>query len=336
MGLPSSMRAVVWHGPGDLRVEDRPLPRLTPGTSLVAVTAAGMCATDRDLTAGRLPDPAPGLIPGHEITGIVVAGEERPGIRLGDRVVVDTVYSCGICATCSAADPSACTSPGELGFTADGGWAQYIRVHTTRLHRVPESLPPTEAAIAEPFAMPLGALLDANAAIANARVLVVGGGMAAIAFASAAFALGARRVDVCLRTQRRADLFRAIHPDIHLTTAGAIEAGSADISIDSVGTSASLRTAVAGVRSRGLIICYGFTDETVRDFPIADFVMRNLRMSGHTNPKDVWPTLVDMLDRRVLATAGLVDRVITIDEVPGVVADWSDNLRTVIEFGSAT
>ena len=336
MGLPTSMRAVVWHGPGDLRVEDRPLPELSPGTSLVAVKAAGMCATDRELTAGRLPDVAPGVVPGHEITGTVVGGEETADIHLGDRVVVDTVYPCGTCPTCSAANPSACSAPGELGFTADGGWAQYIRVHTARLHRIPDHLPATEAAIAEPFAMPLGALLDANETVAGKRVLVVGGGMAAIAFASAAFALGARHVDVCLRTQRRADLFRAIHPDIHLTTAELAQPGCADISIDSVGTSASLRAAVVGVRTGGLVICYGFTDEAVDGFPIADFVMRNLRMSGHTNPKNVWPTLVDLLDQHALATAGLVDRLITIDDVPDVVANWSDNLRTVIEFGGTT
>jgi threonine dehydrogenase-like Zn-dependent dehydrogenase len=326
------MRAVIWHGPGDLQVEDRPVPSYKPGKSIVAVTLAGICATDRELTAGRLPDISPGFVLGHEITGVIVAGDESQDIHIGDRVVIDTVYTCGVCESCTQNPTAECLSPGELGFTADGGWAQYVSVDTHRLHKIPNHFSWNEAVLIEPFACPLGALLDSKETIKGMRVLVVGGGIAAIAFASAAFALGARQVEVCLRTQRRSEIFRAIHPDIHLTTSENLERGVADISIDSVGNSSGIQTAVAGVKNHGLVICYGFTEDVVKDFPLAEIVLRNLRLSGHTNPKNVWPSLIHLLDQRAIATAGLVDRVITIEEVPQAVAHWEKNLRTVIQF----
>lgn len=332
MSLPTQMRAVVWHGPGDLRVEDRPVPQPKPGTSIIATAVAGICATDRELTIGRLPEISPGFVLGHEITGVVVAGDETQDIHLGDRVVVDTVYSCGTCESCRRDSPSDCSATGELGFTADGGWAQYVRVDTHRLHQIPNHLSWTEAALIEPFACPLGALLDSKESIQGKRILIVGGGVAAIAFASAAFALGAGYVEVSLRTERRSKIFKAIHPDIHLSTSDHVKRGSADISIDSVGNSTSIQTAVSGVKNQGLVICYGFTEDVVKDFPLADLVLRNLRLSGHTNPKNVWPTLIDLLDQRAITTTGLVDRVISIEEVPRAIATWGKNLRTVIQF----
>lgn len=332
MGIPTIMRAVVWHGPGDLRLENRPTPQLRPGTSIVRVTTAGICATDRELTSGRLDGVAPGVVPGHEITGELVAISEGSHLELGDRVVVDTVCGCGRCASCVRGAPSECVSPGELGFTADGGWAEYVGVETPRLHRVPDSLPSNEAVLAEPFAIPLGALLDCNEPIAGRRILVVGDGMAAFAFASAAFALDAGHVDVSLRHEERASLFQTINQDIHLVTGDHVEPGLADISVDTVGRSASIRTVIAGTRNRGLTICYGLADAFVQDFPLSEVVLRNLRISGHTNPRQVWPTLVGLLEDRALRTEGLVDRVVTLDDVPDVVTNWTRSFKTVMKF----
>lgn len=326
------MRAAVWHGPNDLRVEDRPVPTLSTGTSIVSVKAAGMCATDRELTAGRLASISPGYVLGHEITGVVVETDETYGIHVGDRVVVDTVYSCGLCQNCLADNYLKCSDPGELGFTADGGWAEYVKVQNRRLHKIPDFLPWTQSVLIEPFACPLGALVDSKEEIKGKRVLVVGGGVAAYAFASGAFALGAGEVTVSLRSSRKMETFSLIHPDVHLVTSDQVKPGKADISIDSVGNSSSLQTAITGVKTRGLVICYGFSDEAAQDFPIADVVLRNIRLSGHTNPENIWPTLLKMIEAGTISTAGLADRAIGLEEVPEAVAHWGGNLRTVVHF----
>ncbi len=326
------MKAVVWRGPGDLRYEERPVPIATPGTAIIKTARAGICATDHEVSIGRIPGVETGFVLGHEITGVVVSTDHTHGILVGDRVVVDTVYSCQVCNYCLDGTPLQCLSPGELGFTADGGWAEYVKVDTQRLHKIPDHLPWEESVLSEPFACPLGALLDCGEVIAGKHVLVVGGGLAAIAFASAAFALGASRVEVSLRTKRRSEIFQKIHPDLQLSSTEDFKEAVADISIDSVGNTASIQTAIAGVKNQGLVICYGFNEDSVNDFPLTQVVLRNLRISGHTNPSNVWPTLIKMLDKGSITTRGYVDQVVTLEEVPSVVAAWEPHLRTVIQF----
>ena len=164
------MRAVILNGEGDLRVGEREIPKLLPGKSLIEIALAGICATDREVFSGRIPDIKPGVIPGHEITGTVVAGDESNEIKIGDRVVADTVYDCGKCDSCRTSSVTGCSNPGELGFSADGGWSQYVLVDTSRIHKIPDHLSFEESVITEPFVIPFGALLDSKATIKDQRI----------------------------------------------------------------------------------------------------------------------------------------------------------------------
>lgn len=330
--LAKKMRAVILHRTGDLRVEEKAAPTLVPGKTLIEVALAGICATDREVFSGRIPGIKPSVVLGHEITGVVIAGDESEKIKIGDRVVVDTVYSCETCQFCLRNLMSQCLSPGELGFTADGGWAEYVLVDTSRIHKIPNHLSFEESVITEPFVIPYGALIDSNAVIRDKRVLVVGGGLAAIAFVSSAIALGASRVDVSLRTARRQEIFTSISKLVKITSSEKLEKQSADLSIDSIGNSRSLTTAISGVKNFSQIICYGFSEEFANNFPIAEVVLRNLRLSGHTNSNDKWPSLIEWLTDDVVKTKGLVDRIITPEEVPDAITNWRGNLRTVIKF----
>ena len=104
------------------------------------------------------------------------------------------------------------------------------------------------------------------------------------------------------------------------------------MSIDSVGNTESIATAISGVKNSGQVICYGFSSEYADNFPIADVVLRNIRLSGHTNSIGRWPAVIKMLATGEVKTRGLVDRIITPEEVPDAIAHWQGNLRTVIRF----
>ena len=175
-------------------------------------------------------------------------------------------------------------------------------------------------------------MLDSKATIKDQRILVVGDGLAAVAFASCAIALGASRVDVSLRGESRRALFTHISQKIHVVIGEDVAKLSADLSIDSVGNSESIATAISGVKNSGQVICYGFSSEFAEKFPIADVVLRNIRLSGHTNSRGRWPAVIKMLSSGEVKTSGLIDRIITPEEVPDAIAHWQGNLRTVIRF----
>lgn len=327
------MKAVVWLGPGRLEVAQRPVPLVRAGHSLVRVSFAGLCATDRELVAGAISDAITGVTPGHEIVGTVVDSMGPNAWIAGARVVVDTVFGCGDCERCLAGEFALCSVPQELGYTADGGWAEYVLVRNSHLYAIPDSLTLADAVLCEPFAMPFGSLLRSGETVLDRSVVVVGSGMAALGFAASAVVFGASEVVVSLRDSSRAATFEAIDVRVRVVTSGAAAptSGTYDIAVDTVGSTESIRTAIAAVKPGGHVMAYGLRDSSV-DFPLADVVMRNIRLAGYVNPSNVWPAVMARVGDGSLRLTGIVDRYISIDDAPDAVLNPADNLRTVIAF----
>jgi len=144
------VKALVYHGNEDVRVEERPKPVLGgPGDALVRVTMTTICGSDLHLYHGEIPDLRDGDILGHEFVGVVEeVGSEVRNVRPGDRVVVSAVIACGACWYCQQGLFSLCdtTNPnpvmqelyghstaGIFGYSHlvggyDGGQAEYVRV----------------------------------------------------------------------------------------------------------------------------------------------------------------------------------------------------------------
>src|ERR671924_426487 len=99
------MKAVVFHGIGDIRLDDVPEPRLEePTDAVVRLTASAICGTDLHFVRGTLAGMKPGTILGHEGVGIVEeVGTDVRNVRPGDRVVVASTIACGHCAYCREA-----------------------------------------------------------------------------------------------------------------------------------------------------------------------------------------------------------------------------------------
>ncbi|WP_433221158.1 zinc-dependent alcohol dehydrogenase [Dactylosporangium sp. CS-047395] len=138
------MKAVVWHGVGDIRLEDVAEPKIqAPTDAIVRITTSALCGTDLHLIRGTMPGMRDGTIIGHEAVGEVV--ETGSGVRnfsTGDRVVVPSTISCGSCSYCRAGYQAQCDNAnpgGKLAGTAffggpeaagayDGLQAQYARI----------------------------------------------------------------------------------------------------------------------------------------------------------------------------------------------------------------
>jgi len=104
------MRAVVWHGVGDIRVDDVPEPQVQDlQDAIVRLTASAICGTDLHMVRGTMPGMKPGTILGHEGIGIVEdVGRAVTGFKRGDRVVVPSTICCGRCSYCKAGYTSQC------------------------------------------------------------------------------------------------------------------------------------------------------------------------------------------------------------------------------------
>jgi len=169
------MRAAVVHGPGDVRVEDRPVPCPTGREALVEVSHCGVCGTDLHMALEGWA--RPGTVGGHEWSGRVRAvGEDVRGVAVGDAVVGGPPPGCDACPWCREGRPSLCVNRATPGRAEpDGAFATYVCADERALVPVPAGLALRTAALAEPLAVALHAVSRSGAG-PGSRVLVTGAG----------------------------------------------------------------------------------------------------------------------------------------------------------------
>ncbi|MDL2410724.1 zinc-dependent alcohol dehydrogenase family protein [Rhizobium calliandrae] len=137
------MKALVYLGPGQKVLEERPMPEISTATdAIVRVTRTTICGTDLHILKGDVPTCTPGRILGHEGVGIVEeTGAAITQFKKGDHVLISCISSCGKCEYCRRGMYSHCTTGGWiLGNTIDGTQAEYVRIpHAdTSLYPIPQ------------------------------------------------------------------------------------------------------------------------------------------------------------------------------------------------------
>jgi L-iditol 2-dehydrogenase len=202
--LPSTMRAAVLFGPGDMRVIDRPVPEPGYGEVLVKVAMCGTCGTDLKILDGHFPLTRPygQFTPGHEWTGEIVAlGESVDEFSLGDRVCIEAHHGCGRCDNCLAGKYTACLNYGNeakghraTGLTSDGGFAEYALHHVSSLYRLPPQLSYKDAVMLTTAGTGLYGLDAAGGYIAGQDVAIFGPGPVGLMTVQACHQLGAASV----------------------------------------------------------------------------------------------------------------------------------------------
>lgn len=137
------MKALIYQGPGKMALEDRPVPQIAVSTdAIVKIHKTTICGTDLHILKGDVPTCEPGRILGHEGVGTVdKVGDGVTSFKVGDRVIVSCISSCGVCEFCRRNMYSHCTSGGWiLGNEIDGTQAEYVRIpHAdTSLYPIPD------------------------------------------------------------------------------------------------------------------------------------------------------------------------------------------------------
>ena len=136
-------------GGGPLVARDTPRPAPGPGELLLRVLACGVCRTDLHVTEGDLPVHRPGVTPGHEVVGeVVAAGPGDPaGFAAGDRAGAAWLRSTdNTCKYCTRGSENRCPASTYTGWDADGGYAEYLTVPAAYAHRLPRGYSDAELA----------------------------------------------------------------------------------------------------------------------------------------------------------------------------------------------
>jgi (R,R)-butanediol dehydrogenase/meso-butanediol dehydrogenase/diacetyl reductase len=154
------VKAAVFHGPRDVRIESVPKPPAPRnGEVVLEVIRAAICGTDAaEWDHGPILC-RPGVVLGHEFVGRVTdVGSDVTGLRVGDRVVSGAGISCGQCAWCLSGRTNLCAEYRTLGLQVDGGLAEYVTSPAAICRSVPEACDDDAAAMAQPLAVALHAL----------------------------------------------------------------------------------------------------------------------------------------------------------------------------------
>ena len=273
--IPSTMRAIVYRGINDMRVETVPVPQIGPGELLVKIATCGICGTDlKKIHTGSHSAPR---IFGHEMAGVVVAvGEGVSEYGIGDGVMVFHHVPCDECYYCRKGTPAQCPLYKKVGVTAGfepsgGGFAEYIRVLDFVVKyggvvRVPADVPFEQAAFVEPVNTVLKGVKMLNIA-PDDTVLVIGQGPIGLMHAVLAGRLGARVLTSDLYPERHAIAARyGLRNPIHAGTENVVErvfaeteGRGADAVVLAVAGTALVRTAMDAARPGGKVMLFAQT-----------------------------------------------------------------------------
>jgi (R,R)-butanediol dehydrogenase/meso-butanediol dehydrogenase/diacetyl reductase len=294
------MRAARFHGPGDIRIDDVPDPRVQPGQVEVSVDWCGICGTDlHEFLEGPIfippkgaPHPLTGVempvVLGHEFAGVVSAvGSGVTGISEGDRVAVEPYWVCGKCPACEAGRYNICRSLGFVGLAGDqGGFAERCVVDRRWIHPLGD-LPTDLGALVEPLAVGYHAV-RLSGIREGGTAAVFGAGPIGLVTAAALRAAGAAKVIVVEPAAARKAKASGAGADVVLdpTTDDAPQAirdltngVGVDVAFECAGIDAVLASAIGSVRPGGTV-CNVAIWGHVPSVAVNDLVMGEVNLIG--------------------------------------------------------
>jgi threonine dehydrogenase-like Zn-dependent dehydrogenase len=341
--MGATMRAAVFHGPHDVRVEVVPAPGLPgPGEVVLRVLHAAICGTDCAeyqhgpvLVPLQQRHPASGhvgpLILGHEFCGVVEAAGAGVDLVVGERVVSGAGVSCGSCAWCAEGRTNLCERYFTVGLHADGGLAERVAVPASTCCRVPAGCPDAHAALAQPLAVGIHAVARGGVVAGSSVVVNGAGGIGSFVVAAAAGRGAAPLIAVDVDAQRLALARRlgATHL-VDATTTDPAEAiarltggAGVDVAVEASGVPSGPALAAAVTRRGGCVVIVGLQKAPVA-LDLFDLTLREI---------DVRPSMAhvladDLPEALALLAGGELGAIVT-DRVIGLDALVDDGLEAL-------
>jgi threonine dehydrogenase-like Zn-dependent dehydrogenase len=271
----NKMRANVFHGVNDFRVEEVEKPRAGVGEAVIRVTLTTICGTDLHIVRGEYPV-RPGLVIGHEPVGVIEElGPGVTGYEIGDRVLVGAIMPCGQCRACLSGHLSQCGHGG--GYEAIGGWrfgntingaqAEYLLGPNAQanLAKIPDGLTDEQVVLLADIASTgFSGAESAGVRIGDSVVVFAQGPIGLCATAGAKL-MGASLIIGVEGDENRLAMARRMGADVALdyrevdvvAEVKRLTGGGADVAIEALGTQQTFESALRSLRPGGTLSSLG-------------------------------------------------------------------------------
>ncbi|KAI0403172.1 GroES-like protein [Xylaria palmicola] len=333
------MRALRYHGPKDLRLEQVPEPKCDPSRVKIRPAFVGICGTDlheyhtqtfiprRGAPHALSQETAP-IVLGHEFSGTVVkVGSDVPSsadLKVGDRVAVLPLLYCGTCVPCKDGYPNCCVTKGFLGLSGGGGGlSDFVCVAPEVVFKLADNISMEVGALVEPLAVAWHAVSESGIQPGQAS-LVFGAGPIGLAVIQCLKAMGAGEiiaVEVAARRKEFAKQFGASHvldpTQLDVTEAARELTGGQGppVAFECAGVLSSLESATHAVRNRGTVVHVAVWEAPV-PFNPNSLVLFEKRFVGSLCYR--WcdfSSVIDALREGRLTPESMITRKIPIDRV---------------------
>ncbi|HYK00379.1 MAG TPA: alcohol dehydrogenase catalytic domain-containing protein [Thermoanaerobaculia bacterium] len=269
------MRAAVFHGVGDVRVEDVPRPHAGPGEALIRVTTTTICGTDLHIVKGEYPV-RPGLVIGHEPVGVIAElGPGVTGYQIGDRVLVGAITPCGQCNACLSGHHSQCGHGNDcealggwrFGNTIDGAQAEYLLVPNAQANMavIPDELTDEQVVLLADIASTGISGAESGEVTLGDKVAVFAQGPIGLCASVGARLLGASMVIGVDGDDARIAMAKKMGVDVVLdyrkvdvvSEIRRLTGGGVDVAIEALGTQPTFENALRVLRPGGTLSSLG-------------------------------------------------------------------------------
>jgi alcohol dehydrogenase len=283
------MRAAVFHGVNDLRLEDVDEPKIGPKDVLIRVKASSICGTDLHIMSGRYRVETP-IIIGHEYSGVVEEVGEKTNFAEGDRVIGSPICPCGECCYCIKGEYGLCLSRMTLGSITDGSFAEYMKIPSADLvlTKLPDRVSFSEGAlIGDLLATAFHGVERGNVQIGD-TVAVFGAGPIGLTAMLGSRIRGASRVIAVDVVKERLKFAEQIGADFAINArvedpvqrilelTGGV---GADVVIEAVGSPETISRAISATKRAGNLSVIGVFEGSV-GIDMRRVVFKMLKISG--------------------------------------------------------
>jgi L-iditol 2-dehydrogenase len=328
------MKALLLSSYRHLEMTNLPTPVPGPTEVLVQVAACGICGSDvhgYDGSSGRR---IPPLVMGHEAAGIVsVLGAAVTGLSVGDRITFDSTVFCGACTNCLRGEINLCDQRRVLGvscgdYRCSGAFAEYLVVPQHIVHRLPEKMSFSDAAMLEAVSVALHAVSLSNIAPGQSA-LVIGAGMIGLLTLQALRVAGCSQVFVAdvdasrlqLATNLGAHALLATGADLVTQISNLTDGTGVDVAVEAVGLNQTILTAIDCVRKGGTVTLVGNVSPEVI-LPLQKVVTRQIRLQGSCASAGEYPLAIELVASGKIQVKPLITAIAPLEEGP----QWFERL----------